>query len=175
MLPRIPLEPIDLLVVQEMGKNISGAGIDPNVIGMWRRNGGPVDPDIRTIGVLDLTPESYGNAIGVGYAELTTRRLRDKIDLEATYLNCLTSHSFVAGRLPIVLPTDRELIRVALGGPASDTVRLVLVRNTLDLEMLWVSEALLPMVAETPSLEQVGPLRPLEFDEDGNLLLSFAE
>ena len=175
MLPRIPLEPIDLLIIQEMGKNISGAGMDPNVIGMWRRNGGPVDPEIRTIGALDLTPESHGNAIGVGYADLITRRLRDKIDLEATYLNCLTSHSFVAGRLPIVLPTDRELIRAALGGPAPETSRLVLVRNTLDLEMLWVSKALLPMVAETPSLEQVGPLRPLEFDEDGTLLLSFAE
>ena len=175
MLPRIPLEPIDLLIIQEMGKNISGAGMDPNVIGMWRRNGGPVDPEIRTIGALDLTPESHGNAIGVGYADLITRRLRDKIDLDATYLNCLTSHSFVAGRLPIVLPTDRELIRAALGGPAPDTARLVLVRNTLDLEVLWVSEPLLPMVAEMPSLEQVGPLRPLEFDEDGNLLLYFAE
>jgi hypothetical protein len=175
MLPRIPLEPIDLLVIQEMGKNISGAGMDPNVIGMWRRNGGPVDPDIRTIGVLDLTPESHGNAIGVGYADLITRRLRDRIDLDATYLNCLTSHSFVAGRLPIVLPTDRNLIRVALGGSAPDTARLVLVRNTLDLEMLWASEALLPIVADMPSLEQVGPLRPLEFDMDGNLLLSFKE
>jgi hypothetical protein len=81
----------------------------------------------------------------------------------------------VAGRLPIILPTDRELIQAALGGPAPETARLVLVRNTLGLEMLWVSKALLPMVAETPSLERVGPLRPLEFDEDGNLLLSFAE
>lgn len=170
--PGIPFEPLDLLVVQEMGKDISGTGMDLNVIGMWRRTGGPISPLIHTIGVLDLTPNSHGNAIGVGHADLISQRLCDKIDLAATYTNCLTSHNLAGGKLPITLPTDREVITAGLTGVAPQSARLAIIRNTLSLDTLWVSEALLPTVAATPTLELLGPLRPLTFDAEGALMAS---
>jgi hypothetical protein len=169
--PRIPLEPLDLLVVREMGKNISGTGMDLNVIGMWRRTGGPVVPQINIIAVLDLTPESHGNAIGVGHADLIPQRLRDKIDLAATYTNCLTSHNLPGGKIPITLPSDREVIEAGLAGISPERARMILVRNTLALDRLWVSEALLSSVTATPTLEQVGPPRPLPYDPDGALAM----
>jgi len=169
--PRIPLEPLDLLVVQEMGKNISGTGIDLNVIGMWRRTGGPVVPQINTIAVLDLTSESHGNAIGVGHADLIPQRLRDKIDLAATYTNCLTSHNLPGGKIPITLPSDREVIEASLAGIDPERARTIVVRNTLALDRLWISEALLSTVAVTPTLKQVGPLRPLTFEPNGVLTM----
>jgi hypothetical protein len=168
--PKIPLEPLDLLVVQEMGKNVSGTGMDLNVIGMWRRTGGPVLPQINTIAVLDLTAESHGNAIGVGHADLITQRLRDKINLAATYMNCLTSHNLAGGKIPITLPSDRDVIEAGLAGIALEHARLVVIRNTLALDLLWASEALLATVAATPTLEQIGPTRPLAFDAKGNLV-----
>lgn len=171
LVPKIPFDPLDLLVVQEMGKDVSGTGMDLNVIGMWRRTGGPVIPQITTIAVLDLTENSHGNAIGVGHADLITRRLYDKIDLAATYTNCLTSHNLAGGKIPITLPTDRETIEAALAGIGPNRARVVIARNTLDLDLLWASESLLPIVAQTPALEQLGPLRSLNFNSEGNLAL----
>jgi hypothetical protein len=91
LLPRLPIDDLDLLIVDEMGKNISGAGMDPNVIGFWRREGGERRPDYRCLIVLDLTDASHGNAHGIGMADLITRRVLDRVDLKATYLNALTS------------------------------------------------------------------------------------
>ena len=90
LLPTIPLDDLDILIVEEMGKNISGAGMDPNVIGFWRREGGPREPDYRTLIVLDLTPESEGNAVGIGMADLTTQRVIDEIDSKPSYTNAIT-------------------------------------------------------------------------------------
>jgi hypothetical protein len=168
--PKIPLEPLDLLVVQEMGKNVSGTGMDLNVIGMWRRTGGAMLPQINTIAVLDLTAESRGNAIGVGHADLITQRLQDKINLAATYTNCLTSHNLAGGKIPITLPSDRDVIEAGLAGIALEHACLVVIRNTLALDLLWASEALLATVAATPTLEQIGPARPLAFDAKGHLV-----
>lgn len=171
LLPRIPLQPIDLLIVQEMGKDISGTGMDLNVIGMWRRMGGPMEPKIATICVLDLTTRSHGNAIGVGHADLISQRLRNKIDIQATYTNCLTSGNFAGGKIPITLPTDRDVINAGLNGTTSKDARIVLIRNTLELDVLWVSSALLETVANISTLEVIGPPRPLQFDSTGSLLM----
>jgi hypothetical protein len=172
-LPRIPAEffPIDLLILREIGKDISGTGMDLNIVGMWRRNGGPIDPPIDRLVVLDLTPNSHGNAIGIGYADVIPQRLRDKVDWQATYTNCISSHNWAGGRAPITLPTDQDAIATGLAGIDPATVRLLLVRNTLEMEVLWVSEALLKTVPANPLLEQIGPLRPLAFDADGNLIM----
>jgi hypothetical protein len=167
--PKIPFEPLDLLVVQEMGKDISGTGMDLNVIGTWRRNGGFPVPEINTIAVLDLTANSHGNAIGVGHADLITHRLREKIDLSATSLNCLTSRNLSGGKIPIALSSDRHVIETGLIGIAPECARLVLIRNTKALGLLWISEPLLSTVETMPTLEQIGPARPLIFDRDGNL------
>ena len=162
---RIPLEPLDLLVVGEIGKDISGTGMDTNVIGMWRRIGGPVQPDYRVLVALDLTPNSHGNAIGVGHCDLIPQRLRDKIDIAATYTNCLTASNFAGGKIPITLPHDEDVIRAGLPKVTPEEARVVLVRNTLDLATLWVSKSLLPEVAASETLERMGPLRPISFHE----------
>jgi hypothetical protein len=175
LLPRIPLEPIDFLVVREMGKDISGTGMDLNVIGMWRRTGGPVEPQIGAVCVLDLTDNSHGNAIGVGHADLISQRLRNKIDVRATYTNCLTSGNLAGGKIPITLPSDRDVINAGLEGATPGAARVVLIRNTLDLNVLWVTSALLDSVAAVPTLEVVGPPQPLRFDSAGNLLAPVLE
>lgn len=170
-LPRIPLQPLDVLVLQAIGKDISGTGMDLNVVGMWRRTGGPVVPEFRTIVALDLTEHSHGNAVGVGYADVITRRLRAKVDLDVTYTNCLTAINFNGAKLPITLATDRDAIAAALPRQAPAAARLVLVRNTLELGTLWVSAPLLAGVAASPILEQIGPLQDLPFDASGSLRL----
>ncbi len=170
-LPRIPLEPLDLLILQEIGKDISGTGMDLNVVGMWRRTGGIPQPDFRIIAALDLTPNSHGNAVGVGYCDVIPQRLADKIDRHVTYTNCLTAGNFNGGKIPITLPTDEAVIEAALPRTDPEQARVVIARNTLDLGLLWVSEALLPQVAELALLEQAGPAQPMQFDALGQLAL----
>jgi hypothetical protein len=94
LLPKLPIDDLDILLIDEIGKNVSGTGMDPNVIGFWRREGGARNPDYRYLIVLDLTPASHGNATGIGMADLTTRRVIDQIDWNATYLNVFTSGIF---------------------------------------------------------------------------------
>lgn len=173
--PSIPFENLDLLVVQEMGKNISGTGMDTNIIGMWRRNGGPREPDFRVVAVLDLTSESHGNASGVGLADLIPERLRSKIDWDATYTNCLTAGNFSAAKQPVALPTDREVISTGLMGKDSADARVVWIRNTLELDTLWLSPALLEEAEKRPSLNQIGPAQDLRFDGEGALRAPTAE
>ena len=171
-LPKVPLEPLDLLLVQEMGKEISGLGMDTNVIGMWRRQGGPVDPQFKVLAVLSLTERSHGNAAGVGLADLIPQRLRDAIDLQATYTNCLTAGNFPAARIPLTLPTDRDVVSAALAPVDDEEARVVIIRNTLDLDCFWASQPLLAEVAARPTLSVAGQARPLAFDGDGRLQLS---
>lgn len=166
LFPRIPLDDLDILVVDEMGKNISGAGMDPNVIGMWRREGGPRQPDYRTLVVLDLTPESHGNAMGIGLADLTTRRVIDMLDIQATYTNALTAGVWTAARLPIALENDRVALETALSRVRDpEKVRMARIANTLHLRTFWVSAALLP------ELEGIGGIEidetPVELRFDG--------
>jgi hypothetical protein len=174
LLPRIPFEHLDVLVVDWIGKNISGSGMDPNVIGMWRRLGGERRPDYRRIVVRDVTPESHGNTIGIGWADFTTDRLVAAIDRTAMEMNCLTANAPDVARVPIALPTDRLAIQAAIKTAApAGPVRLARVHSTLRLEELYVSEALLDEVATNPSLELVEPPAPLQFDAAGRLLPDF--
>ena len=168
--PSIPFDDLDLLVVHEMGKNISGTGMDTNIIGMWRRNGGPRDPNFRVLAVLDLTPDSHGNASGVGLADLIPERLRAKIDWHATYTNCLTAGNFAAAKQPVSLPSDREVIETGLMGKDAAAARVAWIQNTLELETLWLSPALLDEAGEKPTLTQVGPAQEIQFTADGALL-----
>jgi hypothetical protein len=170
-LPRIPFDPLDVLIVDEMGKNISGTGMDNNVIGIGPRVGGKMEmghPAVSTIVVLGLTPETHGNANGIGLADLTTRRLVDSIDYKATYTNVLTTRLWSAGRLPVILETDREAIETAIGEAPPDRIRLVRIKNTLHLEEMEISEALLPE-ARAKGLPVVTEARGLLFDGTGRL------
>ena len=170
-LPRVPFDHLHLLVVGWLGKNISGSGMDYNVVGMWRRIGGERVPNFERIVVLDITDESGGNGLGVGIADFTTRRLYDKLELSKMYLNGLTSSALEAIKIPIVLESDRQALEVALHAVGhADDARVAVVRSTLELDELWVSEALSAEVAANPRLEVVGPLEKLEFSTDGRLL-----
>jgi hypothetical protein len=170
LLPRIPFDQLDVLIVDWIGKNISGSGLDPNVIGMWRRLGGERKPDYKRIVVRDVTPESHGNAIGVGWADFTTQRLVDSIDRAAMYMNCITANAPDVARIPISTPTDREAIELAIKtAAASGPVRLARVHSTLRLEELYVSEPLLAELRANPTLEILEEPAPLQFDSAGRL------
>ncbi len=146
LLPVIPLNDLDILIIDEMGKNISGAGIDPNIVGFWRREGGPRTPDYRTLIVLDITAPSHGNALGIGMADLTTRRVMDMIDFKATYTNALASGIWSGARMPIALENDLQVIETALSRvPDLNQTRMVRIVNTLHLETFWATE---PLIAE---------------------------
>ena len=171
LLPKIPIDDLDILLVDEMGKNVSGAGMDPNVIGFWRREGGLRKPDYRVLVVLDLTPHSHGNATGIGMADLTTRRVIDRIDWNATYLNAFTSGVLRSARMPIPLENDREAVEAALNrAPFPADARMVRIVNTGELETFWASEAVLSELRANKNLS-VDP-QPLElrFNEDGRLI-----
>jgi hypothetical protein len=169
--PRIPLDDLDILVIDEMGKNLSGAGMDPNVVGFWRRVGGPRKPDFRTLVVLDLTDESHGNAIGVGMADLIPRRVKDKIDWKATYTNAIASGIWVSARLPVTLENDRQVIETALSKVAQiEKVRMARIVNTLHLETFWATEPLLPELSKIDRIRiDEEPLR-MQFNAQDRLL-----
>ncbi len=145
LLPRLPWEELDLLVVERIGKDISGTGMDLNVIGMERRFPGcGATPRIARIVALDLTAASHGNANGVGYADVVTRRLEERMDREATYANARATGFLDAARLPMVAEDEREAVEIALGslGLGPGEVRAVRIRDTAHLERFRVSPAL---------------------------------
>lgn len=164
LLPRIPFDPIDVLIVDRVGKDISGTGMDPNVIGMHRRIGGPPERVIRTIVALDLTDASHGNANGIGMADLVTERLRSGIDWEATYTNARTGGFLSGAKLPPACATATDAVAVAMDAFDPRTVRAVRIRDTAHLEEFRVSEALLAEVADHPALEQTGALEDIQWD-----------
>ncbi len=173
-LPRIPIERLDILVIEEMGKNISGAGFDPNVTGFWRRDGGDRSPDYRTLVVLDITPHSHGNAMGIGMADLITKKLKDKIDFDALNANVFTTGIWGGGRLPVALENDRDAVRMALSKVADPgRARMARVKNTLKLESFWVSEALLPELRDRGDVEIDEQPVDFGFDGEGDLLPVF--
>lgn len=168
-LPVIPFDPLDVLIVNWMGKNISGSGMDTNVVGRWRRIGGPPDKNISRIAALHLTPESHGNAIGLGMAEIITREIYENIDFKATYMNGITAGWLGGVRVPMFLDTEREVFQEALRPFDPDRVRMVLINSTLQIESFLASGALLPEARQNSNLRVVeGPLE-LRFDTRGRL------
>lgn len=172
---RLPFSPIDVLVVEEMGKNISGAGMDTNVIGRPSNphEPFPADPKILWIVALDLTDDSYGNATGIGNADFTTRRLVDKIDMKPTLINCITACSPNGAKVPATYDTDREAVETALsciGLTPPERARVIRIKNTLMLGEIEVSEAFMAQVAERPDLTPIGDAAPLAFDVAGRLV-----
>ncbi|MFC1606614.1 lactate racemase domain-containing protein [Candidatus Latescibacterota bacterium] len=170
IVPRVPFNNFDILIVDEMGKNVSGTGMDTNIIGFWRRFGGERNPDYRTLIVRDLTPESHGNAMGIGFADLTTRRLVDKIDYTPTYTNGITSGTWAIVRIPITLENDRECLRVALDKHEPGQAKVIRIKNTLELEELYISENLVDEARDRNDLDIAGDESDMLFDSNGNLV-----
>ncbi len=175
MLPQIPLDPIDLLIVDWMGKEISGTGMDQNVIGRtvitYHRPDTKID--VLRIFVRDLTRESEGNATAIGNADFTTQRLVDKIDPQATYMNAVTSSCPEAVRIPPYFKTDREVMKTALGTIGlvePQNARIVHIRDTLHLEEMYISQAMHKDAEKSNELSIIAKQRPLKFGKDGNLV-----
>jgi hypothetical protein len=174
LMGRLPFEQLDLLVIGEIGKNYSGAGIDPNVVGrlLMECQPEPESPRITRICALDLSPESHGNGTGVGIADLTTERLLAQIDPKPFLMNNLTACFLWRSKLPFSLPTDRECLDAGLATcwqPDRRAVRLALIPNTLEVAELWVSAPLLEEARGRPDVQVRGELQPLPFNAAGNL------
>ncbi len=174
LLSRLPIDQIDVLIVGELGKNYSGTGLDPNVIGRQRVETMPdlPRPVITRLAVLDLSHETRGNALGIGLADLTTERLVQAIDYTPMRVNSLTSNFLTRARLPLALPTDRDVIATSIDTCwriNAHEARMVLIPNTLELTTLWVTEALKPEVEAHPELSFETDFLPIPFDQEGNL------
>ena len=173
-LPGLPLDDIDLLVVDEMGKDISGNGLDPNVVGKAAAAYSVPRPRPRVsrIFVRDLTAETHGNAIGIGLADFTTTRLAREMDVRVSFTNCLTALTPQSGKLPVYFDTDRECIERALATiPLADTAAAKIARigDTLSLAELEVSESLWAELKGRKEFTALGEPRELTFDGGGNI------
>ncbi|MFN0107384.1 MAG: DUF2088 domain-containing protein [Blastocatellia bacterium] len=170
-LPSFPMNEIDVLVVDQIGKNISGSGMDPNIIGRMRVRGqeSPPFPDIKSIVITDLTDVSHGNACGIGLADVATRRLADKIDWDVTYMNGITSGFYEHFMLPIVAPNDRQALEWGIRGSHDPhkPKRLVRITDTLHLDEMYLSDAALEEVKDKVEIIS----KPVNlFDQQGSLI-----
>jgi hypothetical protein len=174
MMPGLPVSDVDVLYVDALGKNYSGTGMDTNVIGRFRILGveEPESPRVKYVIVGDISRESHGNALGMGLADLTTRRLADQVDRKAMNANVITSTFVERAKVPMVLENDGEALETAVrcnwGVPPGQT-RFVRIPNTLHLEYLYVSENLVDEVLQNADAEVVGDPEELRFDADGFL------
>ena len=173
LLPKLHFTNIDVLVIDEIGKNISGTGFDTNVVGRYHTPGCSGGPDVTRLVILNLTDESHGNANGLGIADFTTRRLFDQFSFENTYPNALTSTVLPSVKIPMVLETDLLAIKAAIKTCNildKRNVRLIRIKNTNEIERIEVSERMLDEVRGNPYLNIKTDLYPFVFNDDGNLV-----
>jgi len=172
--PTLPVKDVDVLIVQEMGKDISGAGLDTNVVGGVKAyvKGDYDPPKIDKMVVLDLTKPSHGNAIGISIADIITKRLYHKIDFDATYRNVITCGYLDRAKIPIVLKTDKEAIEIALKTiyklPETEP-RVIFMRNTSIVHNLLVSKAIYNEIKGREDIIAEDCGKKLNFDSEGNL------
>ncbi len=175
MMPRLPWDQLDVLVVDQIGKNISGAGMDPNIMGRLRNGQKESAAHITNITVHDITDESHGNAIGIGNAEFTTSRVLSKIDFQSLYINVLTAGviAMESGKIPLVVSTDREAVAAAIrssGKPDYSQVSLARIENTLRLEYLLANRVALEQMRAESDVEVIGSPLPFPLQPDGSLI-----
>lgn len=172
LMPSLPVNELDILVVDEIGKNYSGTGMDTNIIGRIRVLGveEPKKPDIKYVIASDLSEASHGNALGIGLADLTTNRLFEKIDFAAMNENVITSTFLDRAKIPIVLESDEAALEAAMRatwGVASDQARIARIPNTLHIGELYVSEVIFNELKEQENIEVIEDLHDMEFNTDG--------
>jgi len=176
LMPGLPFPEIDALVIRQIGKDISGTGMDTNIVGRLMiprqpENFGEID--IAVIAVLDLTDRTHGNGAGIGLANVTTARVAKKIDWDATYTNALTTGIFGMQRvsLPITMSNDKRAVEVAVRGcgQSYELARLVFIEDTLTLDRFWVSPSLRTDVETHPRLAIVEET-PLDFSSEGMMI-----
>ena len=168
----ILFDEIDVLIVDEIGKNISGSGMDPNITGTFATPYASGGVKKQRVLVLDITEESHGNTTGLGMADFSVQRVFEKMDFEMTYPNSLTSTVIGPGKLPIIMPNDRMGIQAAIQTCNKidyTRPRVVRIKNTLKLAEIFASEALLAEARANPRLEVLEDPKDVAFDSRGNL------
>ncbi len=172
LMPKILLPKFDILVVDQIGKNFSGDGADPNVSGTYCTPFASGGPEFQRYVILDLSDETHGNGIGLGMAEFTTKRAFDKYDFDATYPNGLTSTVVSVVKVPMVLASDKLALQAALHvctGIDKKKPKIVRIKNTSHIEEIMISEALLDEARKHPQIRVLEEPKDLPFDKDGNL------
>jgi hypothetical protein len=178
MMPRLPVETIELLLIKQMGKEISGVGIDPKIVGrlgIWGEQE-LQSPRIELIGVCDITDASYGNALGVGLADFITKKLFEKIDFAALKENILTATFYQRGKIPLVLEDEREMLKVCLRHfqrRGTEQAKVIIIRDTLSLSDMYVSEAILDEIKERSDIEITGEPQEVVFYESNEIVTDF--
>ena len=172
MMPRIALDTIDVLIVCEIGKEISGTGMDTNIVGRFHTRAASGGPETVKLGVLNVTERSEGNANGMGLADFMPRHMYDRVDLETCYVNTLTSTEPSSTRIPMILGNDREVFQACVklcGQVNAEDIRMVIIRSTKYLDEVYMSPA--AVKAAVMPVEVCGDFAPVPFDEEGNLTL----
>jgi hypothetical protein len=169
---RFLFDQFDVLIVEQMGKEISGDGMDPNITGRYATPYASGGPDIAKVVVLDLTAHTKGNAVGIGGADFITRKMFNRIDLQATYANSLTSTVTTCVRIPVILENDRQAILAAVktcNARELAKARVVRIKDTLHMGEISVSESMLNETRENPAIELLSEPAEMRFDGEGNL------
>jgi hypothetical protein len=171
-LARLPVTALDVLVLDRIGKDVSGLGMDSNVVGRYYTGPTGRDPLIQRIVVRDLTDETEGNAVGIGMADVVLRRAVARMDTLKTHMNCVTAKTPEGARVPLTVDTDRQALDIAIAcclKVQAETARIVRMLDTKHLEWFYASEPLLAGLAASGSCEVAGPVVPIGFDGSDNL------
>lgn len=173
LMPRIPFEKADVLILDEIGKDIAGEGMDPNITGRSFFIGNKA-PYFESIAVLDITEASDGNGTGIGNADVISRRAFDKFRMDITYQNCITSRDAKSTKIPVTMPNDRLVLQYALqicyGIDKEKGPRIVWLKNTLRLDTFYLSAAMLEEARNNSAIEVQGETSSVVFDENGNII-----
>lgn len=171
-LPKILMDKCDVLIVDEIGKNISGTGMDTNIVRRFTCEEMACEPLAQKIVIFDLSKETHGNANGMGLADITTRRMFEKINFYETYPNPLTSKIVFSVKIPMVMDTDSQAVKAAIKTCLDvdyNNIKIIRIKNTLKLDEIYISESLLDEVKENPQIEILDKPKHMVFDEKGNL------
>jgi len=170
-MPKLPFSEIDILLVNEIGKNISGAGMDPNIVGRSQSREKNIGKNIHIIIPLDITEESHGNGVGIGLSDISTVRVFEKINFNIFYTNLITSRGYLEAKIPIILKNDEYAVKVAMKllDKNEKNIKMVRIQNTLNINEMEVSTALLKDSINN-NIEILGEERRLKTDKAGNLL-----
>jgi hypothetical protein len=173
LMPRILFPKFDILVIDQIGKNFSGDGADPNISATYCTPYASGGPEFQRYVILDLSEETHGNAIGIGMADFATKRVYDKTDFGMTYPNALTCTVVSGVRMPMILRNDRLALQAAIfccTGIDKTKPRIVRIMNTSHIETLWISEPLVSEALRNENIKIIQPAGEVTFDNDGNLV-----
>ena len=170
LMGRLPVEALDVLVIDRIGKDVSGLGMDSNVVGRYYVGPTGRPPSIQRIVVRDLTDETEGNAVGIGMADVVLRRATERMDVDKTYMNCITAKTPEGARVALTVDTDRQALDVAIAcclRVHAETARIIRIADTKHLEWFYASEALLADLLATGTCEVARAVAPIGLDADG--------